>query len=70
MTNTSAPLFFDLEQQSIVDKQKAELYMQLYQYAAEDFLTTADSNLFSTLMVQYVCELPEFSLTDLIASLD
>ena len=57
MTNTSAPLFFDLEQQSIVDKQKAELYMQLYQYAAEDFLTTADSNLYSTLMVQYMTSL-------------
>jgi hypothetical protein len=31
--------------------------MQLYQYAAEDFLTTADSNLYSNLMVQYMTSL-------------
>lgn len=57
MTNTSAVLFFDLEQQSIVDKQKAELYMQIYQYAAEDFFTVADANMYSTLMQQYMTSL-------------
>jgi hypothetical protein len=57
MTNSSAPLFFDLEQQSIVDKQKAELYMQIYQYAAEDFFTVTDANTYSMLMVQYMTSL-------------
>lgn len=54
MTNTSAVLFFDLEQQSIVDKQKAELYMQIYQYAAEDFLTVADANIYSEMKFLYM----------------
>ena len=57
MTNTSAVLFFDLEQQPIVDKQKAELYMQIYQYAAEDFLTVKDANTYSILMTQYMTSL-------------
>lgn len=54
MTNTSAALFFDLDQQPIVDKQKAELYMQIYQYAAEDFFTVKDANTYSMLMTQYM----------------
>lgn len=57
MTNTSAALFFDLDQQTIVDKQKAELYMQIYQYAAEDFLTVKDANTYSILMTQYMTSL-------------
>lgn len=57
MTNTSAVLFYDLEQQPIVDKQKAELYMQIYQYAAEDFLTVKDANTYSMLMTQYMTSL-------------
>ena len=57
MTNTSAVLFYDLDQQPIVDKQKAELYMQIYQYAAEDFLTVKDANTYSILMTQYMTSL-------------
>ena len=48
-----AALFTDFEQINIVDKQKAELYMQIYQYAAEDFLTTADANTYSMLLTEY-----------------
>lgn len=57
MTNTSAVLFFDADQQTIVDKQKAELYMQIYQYAAEDFFTVSDANMYSTMMFQYMTSL-------------
>ena len=55
--NTSAPLFTDLTQQSIVDKQKAELYMQIYQYAAEDFFSNADMNGYNQRLVQYLVSL-------------
>lgn len=46
-------LFTDPEQITIVDKQKAELYMQIYQYAAEDFLTTADANSYAIRLTEY-----------------
>ena len=50
-------LFTDPEQISLVDKQKAELYMQIYQYAAEDFLTTADANSYSIRLTEYFVSL-------------
>lgn len=40
--NTSAPFFTDAAQVSITRKQRAELYMRIYQYAAEDFVSQAD----------------------------
>lgn len=43
----SALFMTDLKQQNIVDKQKAELYMQLYPYIAQDFLSSADSKIYS-----------------------
>lgn len=43
MSNMNAPFFTSLSQQQIVDKQKAELYMQMYPYAAEDFLSSYDA---------------------------
>ena len=46
-------LFTDPEQIAIVDKQKAELYMQIYQYAAEDFLSTADANSYAIRLTEY-----------------
>jgi len=64
MTNTSAPLFTDTHQQTIVDKQKAELYMQIYKYAAEDFLTTADASLYEMNLLQYLTSV-ELQLTRL-----
>ena len=33
MAGLGSVLFTDLEQHTIVNKQKAELYMQIYQYA-------------------------------------
>lgn len=64
MTNVSAPLFTDTTTNSIVDKQKAELYMQIYKYAAEDFLTTADANMYELNLLQYLANL-EIQLTRL-----
>lgn len=56
MTSPAA-LFTDFEQINIVDKQKAELYMQIYQYAAEDFLTTADANSYAIRLTEYFVSL-------------
>ena len=50
-------LFTDPTQIPIVDKQKAELYMQIYQYAAEDFLTTADANSYALRLTEYFVSL-------------
>lgn len=50
-------LLTDIDQASIVNKQKAELYMQLYQYAAQDFLTIADTNIYCTLLNTYFTSL-------------
>ena len=50
MTNLNAPYFTTLQQQDIVDKQKAELYMQLYPYAAEDFLSSYDAQAYGNNM--------------------
>lgn len=50
MTNLNAPYFTNLQQQNIVDKQKAELYMQLYPYAAEDFLSSYDAQTYGNVM--------------------
>ena len=61
-------LFTDPEQISIVDKQKAELYMQIYQYAAEDFLTTADANSYSIRLTEYFVSV-ETQLTRIFAML-
>ena len=46
-------LLTDMSQASIVSTQKAELYMQLYQYAAEDFFTVQDASIYSTLLTAY-----------------
>lgn len=45
--NTSGAFMTSISQQTIVEKQKAELYMQLYPYASEDFLSSLDSYLYS-----------------------
>lgn len=52
-----ANLFSDPTQISIVEKQKAELYMQIYQYAAEDFLTVADANSYAIRLTEYFVSL-------------
>lgn len=57
MTNTNAPFFTNLNQQSIVDKQKAELYMQLYPYAAEDFLSSFDAYTYGENMKLHITNL-------------
>lgn len=57
MAGLGATLFTDVEQYAIVNKQKAELYMQIYQYAAEDFLTLVDANTYNFSMTQYLTSL-------------
>lgn len=52
--NTSAPFMLNLSQQNIVDKQKAELYMQLYPYASEDFLSSMDATTYSEVMALHI----------------
>ncbi len=54
MAGLGSVLFTDLEQHTIVNKQKAELYMQIYQYAAEDFLTLVDANTYNQTMTAYL----------------
>lgn len=54
MTNLNAPYFTNLQQQNIVDKQKAELYMQLYPYAAEDFLSSYDAQTYGNVMKVHI----------------
>lgn len=66
--NTSAPLFIDNQQYSIIEKQKAELYMQIYQYAAEDFFTTQDAQGYHIQLSTYFMAL-EMQLTKLMAML-
>lgn len=64
--NTSAPLFNDENIQTIVDKQKAELYMQIYQYAAEDFFTNQDMQSYHMMLSQYFLSV-EMQLSRLMA---
>lgn len=52
--NTSAPFMTSFSQQNIVDKQKAELYMQLYPYASEDFLSAWDATVYSDLIALHI----------------
>ena len=52
-----ASLFSDPTQIGVVEKQKAELYMQIYQYAAEDFLTVADANSYAIRLTEYFVSL-------------
>ena len=52
--NTSAAFMTDLSQQKIVNKQKAELYMQLYPYASEDFLSSWDATMYSEVMALHI----------------
>lgn len=54
MTNTSAPFMTSIDQQTIVDKQKAELYMQLYPYASEDFLSSMDATTYSNVLATHI----------------
>lgn len=42
MTSTSAPMFTDQAEVMRMQKQRAELYSRIYQYAAEDFTSIAD----------------------------
>ena len=44
--NLNAHAFLDTTQDEYSDKIKAELYMQIYQFAAEDFTTTPDMETF------------------------
>lgn len=62
--NTSAPFMTDITQSDIVKKQRAELYMRIYQYAAEDFVSTADFRTYTMLMDNYL-NLVEAELTRL-----
>ena len=57
MAGVGSLLYTDVEQHTIVNRQKAELYMQIYQYAAEDFLTLVDANIYNFAMVQYLTSL-------------
>lgn len=57
MTNLNAAFFTNLNQQSIVDKQKAELYMQLYPYIAEDFLSSKDATVYGDVMKLHIMNL-------------
>lgn len=52
--NTSGVFMTDLSQQNIVDKQKAELYMQLYPYASEDFLSSMDATNYSEVIALHI----------------
>lgn len=54
MTNLNAAYFKNMQQQNIVDKQKAELYMQLYPYAAEDFLSSFDAQTYGNNMKMHI----------------
>lgn len=64
MTNTSAMLFSDAAEASRMKKQRAELYTRLYQYAAEDFISTADFQQFMTTLTTW-CGLVESQLATL-----
>lgn len=46
MTNLNSMAFLDTTQNSFADKSKAEMYMQIYKYAAEDFTTIPDVETF------------------------
>lgn len=52
--NTNGIFFKDTTQQSIVDKQKQELYMQLYPFIAEDFLSSMDAKTYSDVMEVHI----------------
>lgn len=54
MTNLNAAYFTNMQQQNIVDKQKAELYMQMYPYAAEDFLSSFDAQTYGNNMKMHI----------------
>lgn len=54
--NTSAPFMSDYSQSQIVEKQRAELYMRIYQYAAQDFITTADFRTFMISLDTYLTQ--------------
>ena len=54
MTNLNAAYFTNMQQQNIVDKQKAELYMQMYPYAAEDFLSSFDAQTYGNNMKLHI----------------
>lgn len=54
MTNINAAFFNDLSQQSIVEKQKAELYMQMYPYMAEDFFSSFDNQTYGNVMKTHI----------------
>jgi hypothetical protein len=49
MTNTSAAMFTDQAEVIRMQKQRAELYTRIYQYAAEDFTSIADFQQFYSL---------------------
>lgn len=57
MAGLGSVLFTDVEQHSLVNRQKAELYMQIYQYAAADFLSVVDANTYNFTMMQYLTSL-------------
>lgn len=57
--NSSFPLFTDITQNNIVNKQKGELYMQLYPYMSEDFFSTADSNIYSLELKEWMLSVDE-----------
>lgn len=59
MTNVNASFFTNLTQQNTVDKQKAELYMQIYPYIAEDFLSSKDATTYGNTMQTHILNLQE-----------
>lgn len=57
--NTSAALFTDNDMLSLVDRQRAELYMRLYKYAAEDFTSHPDIKAFIKDLLRWAASIEE-----------
>ena len=68
VANLNAQAFTSETQNDFSKKLIAETYMQIYQYAAEDFLTTADANSYSIRLTEYFVSV-ETQLTRIFAML-
>lgn len=66
--NSSAPLFTDAGQIQIVAKQRADLYMRLYQYMAEDFVAHSDMQTYTAAVALWMKNV-EIELTNLTKNL-
>lgn len=58
----------DLRQNGIVDQQRAELYMRIYKYAAQDFVNGDDMEIFVTALLAWATSI-ETRMTTLSANL-